>query len=443
MTEKTNRREFLSQSTAAAVGAGVVSQIVLPRGAYAANGDETIRIGLVGCGGRGTGAASQALSTQGDVQLIAVADAFDDQMNNTLNRLSKQHGERVSVDEAHKFTGFDAYKKLIDLDEIDLVILATPPGFRPIHFEYAVEKGKHVFFEKPVAVDAKGVRKVLKAVEESKKKNLKVGVGLQRHHQPAYLETVKALQDGAIGDILALRVYWNSGGVWEPRRNRDQVKTEMEYQMRNWYYYNWLCGDHITEQHIHNLDVGCWVKGAYPIRAYGMGGREVRDAPRYGNIYDHFAVEYEFADGTRMYSQCRHIRNCWNSVSEHAQGTKGTSNIGSSYTTQDGNTWRYQKKQRREDPYQIEHDDLFAAIRNDTSYNEGEYGAHSTMTSILGRMAVYSGKPVDWDKALNEGADAYPWAEESLTWNTTPPHVPNDNGEYEIPVPGVTDVFEA
>ena len=331
-TPNPSRRDFVKTSAAAAVGAGLLGTFAAPAGAYAA-ADDTIKIGLVGCGGRGTGAATQALSTKGNVKLIAMADAFRDQLDSSLNNIKRRHADRVAVDDDHKFVGFDAYKQLID-SGVDLVILATPPGFRPIHVEAAVKAGKHVFMEKPVATDAPGVRKVLAAVEEAKKKNLKLGVGLQRHHQNTYIETLGHLKDGAIGDIIALRVYWNGGGVWDPRKTREQVSSEMEYQMRNWYYYTWLCGDHICEQHIHNLDVGCWVKDAYPVKAYGMGGREVRTAPKYGQIFDHFAVEYEFADGTRMYSQCRHIPNCWNSVSEHAHGSKGSANIsGASYTT--------------------------------------------------------------------------------------------------------------
>ena len=238
----------MKTSTAAALGAGLLNYPAISAGAFA-DGDDTIKIGLVGCGGRGTGAATQALSTSGSVKLVAMADVFDDQLENSLKRLARQfksRPERVDVEKEKRFVGFDAYQKLIDSD-VDLVVLATPPGFRPIHFEAAVKAGKNIFFEKPLATDAPGVRKVLEAVKLAKEKDLKVGVGLQRHHQFKYMETIKRIKDGAIGDVIALRVYWNGGGVWEPRRTREQVKTEMEYQMRNWYYYNWLCGDHIVE----------------------------------------------------------------------------------------------------------------------------------------------------------------------------------------------------
>lgn len=435
-----SRRDFLKTSTAAAVGAGVLSQLSMASRAYASS-SETIRVGLIGCGGRGTGAARQALSTEGPVKLVAMADAFSDRLENSLKGITKALGEnsdRVAVDDDHKFVGFDAYQRVIDSD-VDLVILATPPGFRPFHFDAAVRAGKHVFMEKPVAIDAPGVRMVLDAVKESKEKNLKVGVGLQRHHQDSYLQTIKRIKDGAIGDVVSLRCYWNGGGVWDPRMSRGEAKSEMEYQMRNWYYYVWLCGDHIVEQHIHNLDVCNWIKDAYPVKCQGMGGREVRIDPKYGEIFDHFAVEYTYADGTPMFSQCRHIRNCWNSVSEHAHGSNGYADVSGATIHSGSETWRHRRRgKRRQDPYQVEHDDLFAAIRNNTPYNEGENGAYSTLTAIMGRMAVYSGQVIDWDKALKSERSLMP---ARFAWDAAPPTLPNDKGEYPIPVPGLTEVL--
>jgi predicted dehydrogenase len=432
-----SRREFLQTSTAA-LSAAAIAQLSLSSGVYAA-GDDVIKVGLIGCGGRGTGAAGQALSTEGNVKLVAMGDAFGDSLNASLNNLKRGHADRVSVDDDHKFVGFDAYKKVIDSD-VDLVILATPPGFRPTHFEYAVSKGKHVFMEKPVAVDAPGVRKVLESVKIAKDKNLKVGVGLQRHHQEGYLETIKRIHDGAIGDVIAMRCYWNNPGVWEPRLKREDAQSEMQYQMKNWYYYLWLCGDHICEQHIHNLDVCNWVKQGHPVMARGMGGRQVRVDKRYGEIYDHFAVEFQYADGSWVFSQCRHQPNVWNSVSEHAHGTKGYCDISGHTITAGGETWKFrsEKRTKRSDPYQVEHDDLFAAIRNNTPYNEGENGANSTLTSILGRMVVYSGKEVSWEQALNSDIDTMP---KELSWDASPPTKPNANGEYPIPTPGVTRAF--
>lgn len=412
------------------MGSVALASLAIERSAYAA-GSDTLKVALVGCGGRGTGAASQALSTSGSVKLVAMADAFRDRLEGSLNTLKRNVAERVDVSEDNKFVGFDAYKKAINL--ADVVILATPPGFRPIHFEEAIRQGKHVFMEKPVAVDAPGVRKVLAAAEEAKRKNLKVGVGLQRHHQLGYIETIKRLQDGAIGDIVSMRCYWNGSGVWI--RERQPNQTEMEYQMRNWYYFVWLCGDHITEQHIHNLDVINWVKNAYPVRAQGMGGREVRTGPDTGQIFDHHFVEFEYADGSRCYSQCRHIRGCWSSVSEHVQGTKGHANI-SGHRIFGPNNWRFSGGGK--DAYQQEHDDLFDAIRNDKPFNEAEYGAKSTMTSILGRFCTYSGQMITWEEAINSDRDLSP---KKYAWDANPPVMPDENGNYPVPVPGRTEVL--
>jgi myo-inositol 2-dehydrogenase/D-chiro-inositol 1-dehydrogenase len=436
-----SRRDFLRTSSAAALGAGLVG--TLSAQAFA-GGDDTIRVGLVGCGGRGSGAAAQTLSAPGKVKLVAMGDAFSDQVSRSLKQITKKvEGDdtaSVDVPEERQFSGFDSYQKVLEQD-VDLVIFATPPGFRPIHFEAAVAAGKHVFMEKPVAVDGPGVRQVLEAAQKAKEQNLKVGVGLQRHHKNTYLDMVQRIHDGAIGDVIALRVYWNGGGVWEPRKSREEVATEMEYQMRNWYYYNWLCGDHITEQHIHNLDVGCWIKNGFPVRALGMGGREVRKDKRYGEIFDHHAVEYTFADGTKMFSQCRHIRNCSYSISEHAHGTKGTADLANrrkmSLARFDGGgdySWRGDV----DDAYQNEHDDLHAAIRSDAPYSEAENGAKSTLVSILGRMCTYSGKEITWDQALNSEKSIGP---EEYAWDASPPTTPNEKGEYPIPVPGFTKVL--
>ena len=441
----TNRRDFLRQSSTSALAAGLLGG--LQSGAFAA-GDDTIRVGLVGCGGRGGGAAKQALSTDGKVQLVAMGDAFPepvDEKLNTLQQAFRSQPERVAVDDDHKFVGLDAYRKVIDSD-IDLVILATPPGFRPTHFEYAVEKGRHVFMEKPVAVDAPGVRQVLDAAEKAKTQQLKVGVGLQRRHQNCYLDIVPRIHDGEIGDLVSLRVHWNSGGVWDPRRTRDQVRTEMEYQLWGWYYFNWLCGDHICEQHIHNLDVGLWLKRQLPVKARGMGGREVRADKLYGEIFDHHEVEYTFPDGTVMLSTCSHMANCYSDVSEHAVGTKGTVDLannsspkGNRITPSTGKAYAYRGE--NPDPYQVEHDVLFAAIREGLSHTEAEYGAMSTMTSILGRMCTYSGKEISWDEALNHGARVTPENMADLTFDSTPPTLPDSDGQYQVPVPGLTRVL--
>ncbi len=432
----TNRREFLKSSSLAAVGAGVLGGLGSLPGAYAAS-DDTIKIGLVGCGGRGTGAAGQAISTAGNVKLVAMGDAFADRLAHSLDELKRTPElqsklDRIDVPPDRQFVGFDAYQKVLGAG-IDLVVLATPPGFRPIHFEAAVNAGKHVFMEKPVAVDPTGVRQVLAAVEEAKKKNLGVGVGLQRHHDPRYIETIKRLQDGAVGDIHTARVYWNDRGVWVHHRKPDE--SEMTYQMRNWYYFNWLCGDHICEQHIHNLDVINWLKGGYPVRAQGQGGRQFRVGKEFGEIYDHHYVEFEYADGSRMFSQCRHMDHCTNNVSEHVQGTKGMADINDGFIKSATEEWRY--KGRSANPYQVEHDDLFASIRAGKPINEGEYGAKSSMTSILGRMCTYSGKMIEWNKAIESNLNLQP---KEYSFQANPPVMPNSDGSYAIAVPGSSPV---
>ncbi|QDT38065.1 Gfo/Idh/MocA family oxidoreductase [Stratiformator vulcanicus] len=433
-----SRRDFMKAGTAAAIGTGVLSNFAGSAKAYS-GGDDTIRVGLVGCGGRGTGAAKQALSTEGSVKLVAMGDIFEDHLQSKLGNLQaqfKSRPERVDVPEDRQFVGFDAFKKVIDSD-IDLVILATPPGFRPGQFEYAVEKGKHIFMEKPVAVDAPGVRKVLAAVEEAKKKDLKVGVGLQRRHQPNYLEALDRYRNGDLGEVLFWRVYWNSAGVWDPRKSRSQCKNELEYQLRNWYYYTWICGDHIVEQHIHNIDVACWFKDQYPTVARGMGGRQFRTDPKYGQIFDHFAVQFEFDDDTHVFSECRHIPRVWNSVSEKAYGTKGMLDMADRRGRMMTDSERVRLTSDG-DPYQIEHDDMQEAIRKGKSYNEGEYGAMSTMTAILGRMATYSGKDISMEKALASDKSLVPT---EMTWESEPPVMPNDKGEYPVPMPGVYSPF--
>ena len=419
------RRNFITTAGVATVGALAASRF-----AYA-QGNDTLKIALVGAGGRGSGAANQALNVPG-TKLVAIADAFKDRLEGALNNLKSAQGDKVDVPAERQFTGLDGYKQAIAL--ADVVILATPPGFRPIHFEEAVRQGKQVFAEKPVATDAPGVRKFLAAAEEAKKKNLKVGIGLQRHHQGGYLETIKRLHDGAIGDIHTMRTYWNDAGVWVNPRTEGQ--TEMEYQMRNWYYFVWLGGDHIVEQHIHNLDVANWVLNGYPVKARGMGGRQVRTGKEFGEIYDHHAVEFFYENGATNFSQCRHIRGCWSSVSEHAVGSKGICDVsGYSIKPKGGEGLRYKGKDK--DPYQVEHDDLFAAIRNNQPYNEAFNGAKSTMTAILGRLATYSGVEVSWEDALNSNVDLHP---DSYSWDTTPKTLAGPDGFYPVSIPGKTKV---
>ncbi len=429
------RRDFLKKTSAVVAGASVLGGLSVERSAFGA-GSDTLKIALVGCGGRGSGAASQALSTEGSVKLVAMADVFKDRLEGSLRNLSEKHKDRVDVPPDRQFVGWDAYKQAIAL--ADVVILATPPGFRPMTFEEAVKQGKHIFTEKPVATDAPGIRRFLAAAEESKKKGLKVTVGLQRHYDEGYRETIQRLHDGAIGDIVAMRCYWNGETPWT-RKRADLEKqygrklTEMEYQMRNWYYFTWICGDHIVEQHIHNLDVINWVKKGPPARAQGMGGCEVRKGLDNGEIFDHHAVEFEYADGSRCFSFCRHIHGCWNSVSEHVVGTKGTCDV-SAHTIRGASPWRFRKAGVK-DAYQQEHDELFDAIRNDKPRNDAEYGATSTMTAILGRLCTYSGKMIEWEDAMKSNINLFP---DKLTWDADPKVMPDANGLYKLAVPGRT-----
>ncbi len=441
-----SRRSFIVQSSAAILGASVLSPAANSKGSELASkpspqnafGDGTLRIALVGCGGRGTGAASQALSTaalgMGDVKLVAMADAFSDRLDSSLATLKEQHPSQVEVPEDRRFTGFDAYERAM-AEDVDLVVLATPPGFRPMHFEHAVANNKHVFMEKPVAVDATGVRKVIAAARKADESGLKVGVGLQRHHQRSYIETIERIKDGAIGELTLLRCYWNSSGVWVRPRQADM--TEMTYQMRNWYYFNWLCGDHITEQHIHNLDVCNWLAGDYPVEAQGQGGRLVRNGIDHGEIFDHHMVEYTYASGLKMMSQCRHIPGTASSVSEHAHGTRGTADVGAGRIESAGG-WKWRFRDEDPNPYQVEHDDLFNAVRTGAAYNEAVNGAKSSMTSIMGRMATYSGQIIRWEEAIESSQDLSP---KEYTWNATPPVVPDKHGRYPIAMPGVTKAF--
>lgn len=443
MQNDTTRRGFLKKSTAAAAGAALTSTIA--RTAHA-QGSDTIRFGLIGCGGRGTGAADQIMNSKGNTKLVAVADAFDVKAAGTLTGLTKKHKEKVDVSTESIHTGLDAYKKVIDSD-VDLVIIATPPGFKPQQFEYAISKGKHVFCEKPVASDAVGVRRFLAAVEESKKKNLMVGIGLQRRHEPRYMETIKRIHDGAIGDVIAQRVYWDGGGIWY--RNRKDDQTEMGFQCNNWYHFNWLSGDQICEQHIHNLDVGCWVKGAYPVECNGMGGRAMReggDATK-SQIFDHTFCEYTFPDGTKMFSQGRHTKNVWNKVGEVAHGSKGVAYLddkgkvgssGKSFTLEGTTNWKFEGNSPG--GHQQEQLDLINALTRGDIYNEGEYGAKSTFTAILGREACYSGKVLRWDDLLEKGTELAPGID-NYTLDTIPPTQPGPDGKYPVPVPGEYNPF--
>ncbi len=430
--KQSSRRDFVKQSTILA--GGILAVPLMSKANVFSGADDSIKVALVGCGGRGTGAAMQALSTKQNVKLVAMADAFRDRLDESYKNITSDDAKmmgKIDVPEERKFTGFDGYKKAIAL--ADVVILATPPGFRPIHFEEAVKQNKHVFMEKPVATDPAGVQIVLAAAEEAKKKKLNVVVGLQRHYQNSYRELYR--RKDMIGDITSAQAWWNNDGVWV--RGRKEGQTEMEYQMRNWYYFNWLCGDHINEQHIHNIDVINWFKGGYPVKAQGMGGREVRKGKDHGEIYDHHYVEFHYADGSILNSQCRHIKNTMAKVDELLVGTKGKIFAGAANIVDHKGKVLYQfDKKTENNPYQAEHDELFAAIaKGEYKFADAENGAKSTMTSVLGRMATYSGQVVSWDKAINSGISLQP---KVYDFAAAPPVLPNADGYYAVATPGVT-----
>jgi predicted dehydrogenase len=429
-----SRRNFIKGSSMMLAGGAIVGgNLSVARGAHAF-GSDTIRIGLVGCGSRGTGAAIQALNTVGgEVKLVAMADVFKNNLQTAFRTIKGKHPDRVDVKD-NRFVGLDAFRQLLATDA-DVVILATPPGFRPQQFEAAVAAGKHVFMEKPVATDAPGVRRVLAANQLAKTNGLAVGVGLQRRHEHRYAECIDRLQQGAIGDLLFARAYWNGGGVRV--RPRTAKQSELEYQIRNWYYFTWLCGDHIGEQHIHNLDVINWLVQGYPVEAQGQGGRGVRDGRDHGQIFDHHMVEFTYADGFKLISQCRHIRGCWNSISEHVHGSAGSSDISNALIrdAKGNKVWQSQRQEINGKGWQQEQHDFFAALRKGDTPNEADHGALSTMTAILGRLATYSGKVVRWDDALNSEislADT-----DSLhSFDDAAPVQPDKDGRYPVPVPG-------
>ncbi|MFD2036255.1 Gfo/Idh/MocA family protein [Belliella marina] len=431
------RRNFLK--TSALLTGGVLLNPYNFAGAYA-SGTDTIKIALIGCGGRGTGAVFQAFETGYNIKLVAMADAFRDRLDQSFNPIMDKFGkDKVDVPEDRKFVGFDAYKQAIK--EADVVILAAPPGFRPDHFQEAVNQNKQVFMEKPVATDAVGIRKVLKAAEEANNKKLNVVVGLQRRYQDNYIQTINRIHDGAIGDIVSGQVYWNDGGVWV--RPREAGQTEMEYQMRNWYYFNWLCGDHIVEQHVHNLDVVNWVKRGYPVKAEGTGGRMIRTGKDHGEIFDHHSVTYTYEDGSVILGECRHFPGAHNRVDESFQGTKGRAylnagNKGLLWDAKGDPIYEHDGKENK-NPYQKEHDELFAAIVNgEYKFSDAENAAKSTMTAIMGRYATYSGKTVSWEDAINSDIDLMP---EKLAWDADPKILPKEDGFYPFAVPGKTKVI--
>jgi myo-inositol 2-dehydrogenase / D-chiro-inositol 1-dehydrogenase len=399
-TDGPSRRDFIRTTTAATIGISLAPMIP---GAYAA-GTDAIRIGLIGCGGRGTGAVLNAFEGAAGVTLVAMGDAFADRLDESLKNIQKNHGDQVDVPANRRFTGLDAYKGVLATDA-NYIILATPPGFRPMHLEAAIAAGKNIFTEKPVAVDGPGIRKVLALYEEANAKGLGIAAGTQRRHQTGYIETLKRIQDGAIGRIVAARCAWNQGSLW--KKDRQPAWTDVEWQMRNWLYFTWLSGDHIVEQHVHNIDVVNWAMGTHPVAAHGMGGRQVRTGPEYGHIFDHFSIDYEYPGGVRVHSQCRQIQGCEGDVSEALVGEKGTCQV-DKYAIAGAQAWKFDGKDSA--PYVQEHTDFIASLRAGKPLNELKNVAESTMTAIMGRMSAYTGLAVSWDEALNSKESLMPEA---------------------------------
>lgn len=412
MNDKVTRRNFV-KGAAALGAAGAIPGFAIgrPRGG---RGDE-LRVGVIGCGGRGTGAAVDALGADPGVRIVAMADVFADRLAGSLGALQGHDEgalkERLDVPESRQFTGFDGYRELLEGVEVDYVILATPPHFRPIHFEAAVKAGRHVFMEKPVAVDPAGVRRVLAAAQRADELALSVVTGTQRRHEDCYLAAMDRIGDGAIGEVVSARAYWNQGALWHHARKPEY--SDMEWQLRNWLYFTWLSGDHICEQHIHNLDVINWVMGGPPAKAMGMGGREVRTGPEFGHIFDHFAVEYEYPSGAHLISMARQIPGCADRVMEIVHGTEGQLHSGHGWAEIRRRGERWKAPADRRSPYLQEHIDLVASIKGQRPrLSEARVTAESTLTAIMGRMSAYTGKEVTWEQAMNSKLDLSPEAYE-------------------------------
>jgi len=421
------RREFLKATTLATSGSVLTGTLGLASRLYAA-GDDTLRVGLIGCGGRGTGAASQALNADKNVKLVAMGDVFEDRLQLSLESLQQGEGlkDKIDVPAERQFVGFDAYKQVL-ASGVDVVLLTSPPHFRPMHLKAAVEAGKHVFAEKPCAVDAPGVHSVLRSCEKARKKQLSVVSGLCLRYFDPFREAVQRIHDGGIGQVRTMIANDYRGTIWTKPRQPEW--TDMHWQMRNWYYFTWLSGDFNVEQHVHNLDACAWAMNEkYPAKAIGMGGREVRKGPEFGNIFDHHSVMYEYDDGTRLISQTRQMEGCKNDISIHLLGTQGTATLserrgGTRITSK--SEWTYRDEARN--LYQVEHDELFASIRQGKPLNNGEYMAKSSLLAIMGRMATYTGQEITWDMAWNSKEDLSPAKYE---WGPIPTPA--------IAVPGVT-----
>jgi myo-inositol 2-dehydrogenase / D-chiro-inositol 1-dehydrogenase len=426
------RRTFLRTGAATLVGGALFE--TLPLGAYAQSG-KTIRVGLVGCGGRGTGAAFEALQASKSVKLVAMGDAFDDMLNSSHAKIAGQFKDQVDVPEKRKFSGLDAYEKVIA--ECDAVILATPPPFRPAHFEEAIRANKHVFMEKPLAVDVPGYRKIMETGRLAETKKLNVVVGLQSRYDTSYNALLAKIREGLLGDITSVDVYYNVGAPTIHPRKPGQ--TELEYQLRNWRYFGWLWGGQLAGQAIHQIDVINWFMQDYPNIASGNGGRQSFSGPNQGNTFDHQYVEYIYPNGVRMHVQCRNIDNCEVRSGFYIRGTKGYADERARiFNLANQVVWRFREGDDEAASTQLEHNVFFNAITNGPYINNTEYGAKSTLTTIMGRMATHSGQTVTLEQALASDLSIGP---EKLAWDAKMPDMPDANGNYEVPVPGKSRVI--
>ncbi|ARU41414.1 oxidoreductase [bacterium] len=381
-----SRRDFLAGT--AALGATAM----MPNLAFGQT-SETMKVGVIGCGGRGRDAAINAIDAAPGVEIVALGDAFADRTQQAADVIKQYREKNFKAPKDQLFSGIDAYQKVLQCD-VDYVILATPPAFRPQHLEAAIKAGKHVFMEKPVAVDGEGILKVFEISDLAKSKGLAIVAGTQRRHEAQYLETIKRIQDGAIGDVVSMRCYWNQGGLWSV--NRTPEMSDLEWQLRNWLYFTWLSGDHIVEQHIHNIDVCMWASGRVPQAAVGLGGRQTRTAEVFGHIYDHFSVEFDMGDEVRIHSYSRQQDGTVSNVSEFIQGTKGNSNAANRIWGE--NAYRFDGE--KENPYMVEHRNLINGIRSGNVLNEGRQVAESTLAAIMGRFACYTGQRVTREQVL-------------------------------------------
>jgi predicted dehydrogenase len=440
--QPSSRREFITTSGKAMAGAALASAIAAR--SYAAE-DNTIKIALIGCGGRGTGAAAQAMSTKGPTKLWAMADFFPHRLQSSLNNLKQQFPNQVEVPADRQFVGLDGFQKaMATLDKGSVVLLATPPAFRPLHFEHAVQKDLHVFMEKSFAVDGPGIRRVLKAGEEAARKNLKVAGGLMSRHYKPLEEAVEKIHQGIIGDVITAWAYRMHGPVGVSPRQPGM--KEMAYQIANYSCFTWLNGSFIVDWLIHNIDICCWVHNAWPVSAQGMGGRQVRtDADQ---LFDHYGAEYTFPNGTRLYAQGRHIANCYDFFGDIIHGATGSAVLGEGIPdprifkghkqTSANQIWKYTGAPC--DAYQVEHNLLFDAIRKNKPHNETERCAKGCLAAIMGRMACESGRTVTWEEALASNRELAPGLD-TYTLASNPPVLPDANGKYPVAMPGSTEVL--